>query len=418
MKKINLLLSLVVSVEIIQAQTTVSDSIDLGANSSNMVFYSLSGGSKTSVNAQDWDLQFGTNFQSASIRINDGINNTANVALYKLQSADTANWGYPVDTTGMTRLYNSDTTWEVGALNNQQLPCTAGTYNFGWGCYDFTSHNVTGSEVYVIKTINGSYQQIWVRNLIGSANTYEIRFADLDGSNSQTVSVNRNPFSAKSSFYYAIESDEIKDTEPQKTEWDLVFRRYETFVTVPIPSYYTVTGVLLNGGVTAAEARNADPASNEYSGYPFESNISVIGYDWKSQTTIVDSLVYFVQAQDGYIYKLVFTGYSGLATGKIYFNKTQLVQATSVRETSNIRALALLPNPATEHVQAVFTLMNESDVTIKIFDLSGKSHFNTRTLARAGVNVLTLSTAQLARGFYLLSVDDGSNQLTYKLIKD
>lgn len=421
MRKAYLASGMVLACLAASSQTTMSDSVLLGANSSNMVFYSLSSGTRQSGSAQDWDLQFGTNFMSASIRINDGISNAANVALYKLQNSDTANWGYPADTSAMTRLFNSDTTWETGAFNNQQLPCLNPAYNFGWGCYDGSTHHVTGSEIFVIKTIGGSYKQIWVRLLNGTTNTYEIRLADLNGSNARTVFISRNPYSGKSSFYYAIEADQIKDIEPQKTDWDLVFRRYETYVAFPPPAqFYTVTGVLLNAGVTAAEARNVSTASNDYSAYTFESNISVIGYDWKAgqPAAIVDSLAYFVHARDGYIYKLVFTGYSGLSSGKIFFNKTQVASATSVSEAANIRQLAVYPNPSADNVQALFTLRQEGAVTVTVHDLSGKSHLVTRMQTLPGLNVLTLHTADLSPGFYLLSVDDGSTKLTYKFVRN
>ncbi len=414
MKKI-FLCALIFSFGILCAQTPVNDSVSLGANYTKMSFYSLPDGETANVNAKDWDLQFWTSLMDASIRTNDG----AGVLLYRLQNDDTTAW-MSVDTSGMTRLYNSDTTWAIGAFN----ALSAGIFDYGWGDYcNCPTHDVNGKRIFVIKTITGNYKKIWVR-ILGFGDTYEIRIGNLDNSGEITVSLSKSAYPGKDFFYYAIDSAQVKDTEPQKTSWDILFRRYQSYISFPPPAqYYTVMGVLSNPAVPVAEARGVDASNNDTTGFAFDDNISVIGSDWKqfnqatSQYDFVDSLAYFVAAQDGNIYKIVFTGFGGSPTGKVFFTKTQVYQSSTGIEESNIHSLAVYPNPASGNIQALFTLQKESEVTIRVLDLSGKSHFSIQTKALSGLNSLTLNLEDLAGGFYLLSVEDGNNKLTYKLVK-
>ncbi len=417
MKKISPLCMMLFSIFATQAQVAVNDSVSLSSNYANMSFYSLANGEQANVNAKDWDLQIWNNLMSASIRVNDG----AGVMLYRLVNDDTTDWN-SVDTTGMTPLYNSDTSWETGAFS-----ALAGVHpDYGWGIYDdFNNGNLKGYRIFVIKTLNGNYKKIWVKRHVWdgiSAAYYEIAIANLDNSNEENITISKTDYPTKSFTYYSIDSAEIKDIEPQKNNWDIVLRRYQTLTQ---GQYYTVMGVLTHPDVLSAEARGVEVSSNDYTPYSFSENISVIGSDWKNfnqstfQWEIMDSLAYFVAAQDGYYYKVIFTGFGGQGTGKVVFNKTQLEPpATAVSEVSNLESLTTYPNPATDRIQTLFTLKNDADVTVRVLDLAGKSHLSIAAQARAGLNNFSLNIAELSQGFYLLSVDDGNSKLTFKFVKN
>ncbi len=397
----------------LNAQTAVNDSISMGAGYANMVYYSLGSGAKASAPATGWDLQIWTNLMSASIRTND--NNATDVQLYQLQNSDTSAWS-TVDTNGMVPIYNTDTSWEASAFNANQT----GHPNYGWGVYSGAG-NLTGVKIFVIKIPNEKFKKIWVKRLV-SGDEYEFLVADLDGSNDTTFTITKTGFSSKAFIYYSLDSMQVKNVEPPTTDWDIVFRRYWA-----VDTAYVVAGALSHPDVLVAEARGVSVSSNDYSNVAFNSNTAAIGYDWKIFNMnvnppgweLADSLAYFVKAQDGYIYKIAFTGFGGSGNGKVVFSKTQLdTYATSVAEVSNIRTLAVYPNPAIDDVQAIFSLQSETKVTIEIFDLSGKSHLTAHPLAHAGLNVLTLRPEALAQGFYLLSVDDGNNRITCKFVRN
>jgi len=382
------LCSLFFSYGILCAQLPVNDSVSLGNDYTSMSFYSMANGEVAYVNANDWDLQFGTSLMDAPIRVNDA----ANVMLYNLVNSDTINW-MSVDTTSMTPIYNADTSWNIGAFN----VLSSGIFDYGWGDYcNCQTHDVNGKRIFVIKTLNGNYKKIWVKILIGG-DEYKIHISNIDNTDEAIITLRKSDYPGKTSFYYAIDDDIVRDMEPSKVSWDIVFRRYISFVNPP-GLYYPVTGALLNPKVTAAEARGVSTMLSDYQAYNFEGNISVIGYDWKGQSLeIIDSLVYFVAAQDGHIYKLLFTGFGGQATGKINFTKTDLTSTTGINDISSINTLTTYPNPAQDNLQVLYTLQKDADVTINVLDLSGKSHFSTSTQSYSGLNNLTLQTADLDR---------------------
>jgi len=415
MKKVSFLFILLTCLVIAQAQVTINDSVSLGAGYVKMSYYSLANGEVANENAKDWDLQFWNNIMSSSIRVNDG----AGVILYQLHHGDdTASWN-SVDTAMMTPLYNADTSWEAGAFG-----ALAGTHpDYGWGTYT-GGGNLTGYRIFVLKTINGNYKKIWIKRLAydGTNAFYEIAIGNLDNTSEELVTITKTNYPTKDFIYYAIDSAEVKDVDPAQTDWDFVARRYYSS-----SEFYVVTGVLTNPEVTVAEARGVDISSNDYSGYSFEENISVIGSDWKTINMtvnppvydIADSLAYFVAAQDGNIYKVIFSKFLYTPFGEVFFSKTQLPPpATAVSEISNLESLTTYPNPATDRIQTLFTLKENADVTVRIFDLAGKTHQQFNTQARAGLNNFSLNVAALSQGFYLLCVDDGNNKLTYKFAKN
>lgn len=415
MRKITTLIVLLASLFTAYAQVAVNDSVSLGSNYATMSFYSLADGETANVNAKDWDLQIWNNLMSSSIRVNDG----AGIVLYQLHTGDdTTSWN-SVDTTGMTPLYNADSSWEAGAFG-----ALAGIHpDYGWGTYTGNG-NITGSRIFVIKTINGNYKKIWIKRLIydGTNAYYDLAIGNLDNSGEELVTITKTDYPDKCFIYYAIDSAEEKDIEPVKTDWDLVMRRYQTFTQ---GQYYTVMGVLSHPDALVAEANGVDVTDNDYAAYTFSENISTIGSDWKNfnmtsfQWEIADSLAFFVLTQDSNYYKVVFTGFGGQGNGNVLFNKTQLPPpATSVSEISNLESLITYPNPATDRIQTLFTLKNEADVTVRIFDLAGKTHQQFNTQAHTGLNNFNLNVAALSQGFYLLSVDDGNNRLTYKFVKE
>lgn len=415
MKKVALLLNLIFSIYLTRAQVAVNDSVNLGAGYVKMSYYSLANGEVANENAKDWDLQIWNNIMSSSIRINDG----AGVILYQLHHGDdTSDWN-SVDTSMMTPIYNADSSWEAGAFG-----ALAGAHpDYGWGTYT-GGGNLIGYRIFVIKTINGNFKKIWVKRLAydGTNAFYELAIGNLDNTNEELITIAKTDYPTKDFIYYAIDSAETKDIEPVQTNWDFVVRRYYS-----TSESYVVTGVLSNPEVTVAEARGVDITSDDYSAYAFEENISVIGSDWKTINMLVnppvydidDSLAYFVAAQDGNIYKLLFTKFLYAPFGEVFFSKTQLPPpATAVSEISNLESLLTYPNPATDKIQTLFTLKNEAEVTVRVIDIAGKTHQQFNTQARAGLNNFNLNVASLSQGFYLLSVDDGNNRLTYKFVKE
>ena len=293
--------------------------VTMGTDYENDVYLSLSGEPPAEAPRNNWDIAFATYVMSPSIIINSG----AGIELYAL-SRDTGVWYEPVDTTGMsswTKLNNSLETWDVGAFSGNMT----GGFDFGWGIYDHVTKNVNGAAVYLIRLQDGTLKKIIIVQKNGYENTVYFDYANIDGSDLQSVALPNNNYAGKEYVYYSLSDNMVVDREPSKDKWDLLFTKYfDTGI------QYIVTGVLTKPGVTVAEVSGVSPASADTTTAQFSSSPSVIGYDWKeydmmtNEYTLADDLSYFVKTTSGEVYQIYFTGFEGGSTGVIGLSRKQI----------------------------------------------------------------------------------------------
>lgn len=240
------------------------------------------------------------------------------------------------DTSGIStwkRLVNSYDTWEKGAFDAYRD--TSDPYDFGWGFYDITSHDIVGDSIYIIKTVKGNFKAISIDQL--SSGFFSITYSNLDGSGKKSVIFDRSDFKGKNFFQYSLDEEKTKDLEPQTADWDIVFRKY--IVKFGPGFYYPVTGVLLNRGVEVSQVEFQKGQSAQLSdtiNFPFQRNISAIGYDWKKADQngieVYDTISYFVKDQNGNINELRFKAYGGITDGEIVFSINGKKDSISMKE--------------------------------------------------------------------------------------
>lgn len=89
----------------------------------------------------------------------------------------------------------------------------------------------------------------------------------------------------------------------------------------------------------------------------------------------------------------------------------------SINENKNDLALNLFPNPATDNVQVNYTLTSETNVTINLYDVTGKLVSTVSEGNQAqGRHFAHINTSSLAKGFYTVKVETSFGQSTSKLI--
>ncbi|MCP4520700.1 MAG: T9SS type A sorting domain-containing protein [Cytophagales bacterium] len=333
MKKnlLSLVLTAVCSLLYAQQDVTVST----GAGYADDVYYSLENGVVKTSARNAWDLAFDVSARGADVLINEA--NGVNLYLYGTEASEYAT----VDTTGFlwAARYNADTAWNAGAFGE-------------WYTYNFITHTLAGNNVYVLQLADGSYKKIIVESLIGG--TYTFKYADLDGENEVSSTIKKVDYANRNFAYYAIGTDQAHDLEPDNATWDIVFTRY----VVDFGFHTTgVSGILSNAGVQSEEiVGHVDEAA--YTEENLSDDISIVGYDWKSYDyrtgiySIDDSLTYYVKSLDGEVYKLVFTGFGGSATGDYEFTQ-EILTTTNVVEGESSNNVAIYPNPATDVVNIV-----------------------------------------------------------------
>nr|MBC8148043.1 T9SS type A sorting domain-containing protein [Bacteroidota bacterium] len=328
--------------------------------------------------------------------------------------ADTSGWA-AVDTSGLTawpELINSEEEWEEGAFGQNAL----GHPDYGWGIYNTVTHNLTGDSLFIIKLMNGSYKKLWIVGKQSVANIYTFRYANLDGTGDTTVSVSCGMYSDKNFAYYSIENNTVLDREPLADSWDFVFTKYNG--AQPSGGFYPVTGVLANDGVGIIRMDSVNTSIADWGPYPFEDNISTIGWNWKafSMSTFTyevdDSLVFFVKNLEGDVYKLIFIGFAGSSTGKAYFTK-ELVSNTGIEYIFSVNEINVFPNPSIDNFHIAINT-NYTNGKIQVVDILGKLMYSGEV--NDSENLFMISTETWKSGLYLVTVQTDNKIVTKKVL--
>lgn len=396
----------------------VQKEVITGEGYANDVYYSLENGTVTTVQRDNWDLGFVAQVFSVSVLANNG----SGVEVYTYPGGTIDDWA-TLDTTGMEwiPMYNSLETFDMGALNANTTP--GDDFDYGWGTYNMATHVITGDSLFVIKTISGAYKKLAIIEKNPVANTWEFKYADLDGSDEQTVPLDASTYNTKYFVHYSIDSTKIQDREPALAEWDLLFTRYYDY-TIP----YIVTGVLINDDhVVAQEVRESgmDQAShNSYVDTSFTDTISVIGSDWKTfdmgsfSYLVNDTVVYYLKTYgdtDSTYYKIYFTEFSGSSEGKYTFMQEEIWLTSAEDSELPEYLLEVYPNPATDRIHVVFDRTGPTD--INVIDMTGRLIQSTRYQS-AGFTNYSLDISSLNAGIYFVRVGSGSQANVMRFIKE
>jgi hypothetical protein len=181
-----------------------------------------------------------------------------------------------------------------------------------------------------------------------------------------------------------------------------------------------VQTVLTNKKVWVAKYLHKDTASNTYSPVPTNfdtTNISAIGYSWKSSGSIRDSLVYFIKDVPGNIYKFVFESYSS-STGNIGFKKVKLSSVGNISNEQNVISSAIAyPNPATSEVNLLIDLQSNTNLNVSIMDITGKIVLNTNLgeISKGFFNI-PFNIESLNNGIYIMKIQSGDSQKAIKFV--
>ncbi|MEZ4798503.1 MAG: T9SS type A sorting domain-containing protein [Flavobacteriales bacterium] len=407
-KKLRFILIGVIALSNVTAYSqAVNDIVSQGAGYANQVWYSLTNDEQGSAPKAEWDIAFSISSFSSSIHINP-----ANGNIVKVYPDGTINDWDNVDATNFetwAEVNNSATDWELGAFDQNN---SGSGLDFGWGVYNPVTHFVTGDSLYIVQTGEGTLKKIKLINLT-LAGVYNFEIADINGDNHYTVAVNKADYAGKQFGYYSIANNELLDRDPVSATWDLTFMQYTEFV----PVAYTVAGVLSNPNVEVLQVDGVNTDTFEDWSGEYSTEKNVIGYDWKSFNgagyDITADRVYFIRDQEGNIWKLVFTGFGGSATGDYEFTK-ELISTASVEDLSSTSILQVYPNPTTDVLNIVTDNKNNINNQLIISDINGRVVMQENLVAIQGLQNNTLNVSNLSQGLYFLTI---SNSLSSETVK-
>ncbi len=409
MKHITLLSSLLI-VGTAAAQTEVT--ISTAASNAQQVYYSLSTDDETSAPLAEWDLAFEISGFSSSILVNTAKGNK--VYHTGVGVADWATITAPNEG-AWTELNNSETSWSEGALTYGST-INSGGFNLGWGTYSMVTHTVAGTEIYAVQIGGSTWKKLRIDGLSGG--TYAFTYANLDGTEQVNGSLVKANFTGKVFGYWNMGTNAAVDREPAAADWDLVFTKYLSDLGV---MWYGVAGVLQNPVVEVAQLDGINPVSVSWldADGQFSVDINIIGSDWKSYTggqyVYPTDRAYFVKDVPGNVWKLIFTGYGGAATGTMTFTK-ELVSSTSVNELNVAGTAVVYPNPVEGGVAQLLLDVPVAEAFVSVIDLGGKQVYADRITGITPMSVHTIDLNNLASGSYLLRLQHSAGVVTSKLI--
>lgn len=182
--------------------------------------------------------------------------------------------------------------------------------NYGTAIGDYRNKN----SVYIIDlgfNIDGSnagYKKIRIDSV--NQSIYLIEYANLDNSEYRSKVINKN--NSYNFKYLSFDDDNVKEIEPKKQDWDLIFTQYTHLYDDPeLPPFYLVTGVLsnyLNNVLITKDTINTfeEIDNTIINSYEFSNDQNTIGFDWK---TYIFNEGYVVNSNISYIIKDVRNNY-------------------------------------------------------------------------------------------------------------
>lgn len=391
----------------------------------NDIFYSMKTGVVATVPGKDWHLAFAMRpaappfnvMRSTTVLANEGrgvsvFESTqlpANFAAF--DTAGYATWVNP---------HNSDTSWDVGSLNAHRN--MADGFDFGWGTYDQTTHDLIGSKVFLVKITIGTgasfltiFKKVKIEKLAFDTQ-WVFTYANLDNSGLKTITLNKSMYAGKLFAYHNLLSDSTMNREPQG-KWDLLFTRYGANATQFGQTVFSSnTGALAYPTLLTSRVPNIIVDSAVAGTYI--NNLTGIGADWKINPgpgqpnfVIRDSLSFFLKAEDNREDKLVFKSFAGSGTGVIVFNKTNIkLGGVGLATVKSIGLVGMYPNPATSTIN--FDLTDAKTYNVHIFDITGK--LQSTATVNAAQNTVDISN--LHAGLYLVSVENNGAKKVVRLL--
>jgi len=281
------------------------DSMEMGSNYGNEVYYKFSDKTKSAQAVNDWHIGFTTGIFSQTVFINAG----ARVALTNVpnKTIEDFNEFTIVDTTGLATwesLYNDSITYS-GAFDKKVMD----EYSYGWGKYTGApEHKVVGGPLYLLNfntgtspVVNHLFKIVIVELDKGK---YTIRYQEISDVNAtmQEKIVAASTYNTKDFVYFNLIDGQVKDRELK--DWDIWTGYYhDQMGSTP---NQRVNGVLHNPKykVAKVDVGPGNQASHVYDGSAvsyIDNKKNVIGQYYKKvdytdgSWSVTDSTVYYLK---------------------------------------------------------------------------------------------------------------------------
>ena len=86
-------------------------------------------------------------------------------------------------------------------------------------------------------------------------------------------------------------------------------------------------------------------------------------------------------------------------------------------ERNKVSGITITPVPASDEIQLIYEAPEDSEVTVSIVDVVGRQLISETLQVSEGLNAKTIDIRSLAVGLYYLTVDNGKDSHTQRIIK-
>ena len=393
----------------------VAGSVTMGAGYADQVFYKFSNQSANAYPHASWDVAFlRTNNFGFATRVNEArgiqiFEASSNIADWTtIDVANESNW---------VPLHNSETEWDLGALDQ-------GSATYGWGEYNPATHHVTGAVVFVFKYANGTYRKFKIDDFFGGYTFTYSTWSGTGWSADTTVSLPNAANPTNRFNYYSLENNAAVVAEPAVSDWDLIFTKYKTDYFGDGSFYQDVTGVMHHPTIEVAE--NIEPGNMpNVSNLTFVADINAIGYDWKTFNmsdftyTINTEKAFYVKLENGTVYRLIFASFAGSSTGNITFNFEDVTSLLGTENFANNVSFGIYPNPSTDKkINIVYDLPsgNSDKNTVSVYSVTGAKVYEQVIAGTSGFFNQEIDLGNLNNGVYVLKFESGNYSTSKKIV--
>lgn len=392
----------------------VAGSVTMDAGYANQVFYKLSNQATNAYPHASWDVAF---LRTSNFVFATRVNEAKGIQIFEA-SSNITDWATidVANEAAWTPLHNSETEWDLGAIDN-------GSGTYGWGEYNPATHHVNGSVIFVFKDAN-TYRKFKIDDFFGG---YTFTYATWNGatwSSDTTVTLSNATNPSNRFNYYSFENNASVIAEPAVTDWDLIFTKYKTDYFGDGSFFQDVTGVMHHPDVKVAvniEPENVPNTAN----LSFIADINAIGYDWKTFNvanftyTINTDKAYYVKHANGTVYRLVFASFAGSSSGVITFNYEDVTALLGTQNFANKVSFGIYPNPSTDKkINIVYDLPsgNSDKNTVSVYSSTGAKVYEQVIGATSGFFNQEIDLGNLNNGIYVLKFESGNHVTSKKIV--
>jgi hypothetical protein len=401
----------------------IIDSVSLGPNFSNEVFYSLSKGETQANGISDWDFSHTTISRDNCLRLNHvkgwELRQYPKGSIADWSSMDTSNWqSWPI-------YFNSPQNHLLGAFNRTKN--SKNVWDFSWGVYNPNSHEVVGDSLFILVKDGQPIMKFWpmVQKINGDLVFQTQAF---DGSPAKRDTLLQSVAGKRHHKYYSFAQGQI-NVEPLKNEWDLRFTQYADPQWDSTRSVWNSNVVV---GVQSSPSLRVKPIENHswqwaldsfwsYSGPTF-FDLNSVGANWKaldsqSQTWSVNSNLSYWLDNDSTQALFHFLNFEGENSGKIVFEFLPLAQTLNLVKPRVCDIAQAFPNPVSDQLFIPLTGIEEAELTL--FNSQGQC------VARSGkiepkngsAPVISMPFQHLPSGRYVLTIAQNGQIHIQNIIK-